>query len=118
MRRETLRLETRDFVMKRDKGKCRYCGADANQIDHITPYSRGGDHDEDNLVACCKECNRAAGAKVFDTFLEKHIYILIVRCTKWGNFYTAESNKRQLKKLLKNPRVNGLSKTTCEFVCY
>jgi 5-methylcytosine-specific restriction endonuclease McrA len=38
-------------------GKCVYCGADADTIDHVLPLSRGGLHEIDNLVPACSSCN-------------------------------------------------------------
>ena len=55
---------------------CQYCGAPANEVDHIVPKSNLGSNKEENLVACCKDCNVLAGARVFSTFSEKQDYIL------------------------------------------
>jgi hypothetical protein len=51
------------LVLKRDGYVCAYCGAEANQVDHVIPRARGGTHDMDNLVACCASCNNAKGSK-------------------------------------------------------
>lgn len=111
MIRDTLPKETIEFVMKRDKGVCRYCGDEASEIDHITPWAKGGDHDEDNLVACCRKCNSMARNKLFDTFLEKRIYLLTMICAgKYGR-WSSDSQERQLRKLLKiHPGVGRLSR--------
>lgn len=48
---------TRRAVFARDDGKCQYCGAQADSIDHVVPRSRGGAHDWCNVVAACSPCN-------------------------------------------------------------
>ena len=41
----------------RDQGRCRYCGDEADNIDHVVPSSRGGDDRVGNLVQSCARCN-------------------------------------------------------------
>ncbi len=48
---------TRRSVFVRDGHRCQYCGAQAENIDHIIPRSRGGTHSWENVVACCRRCN-------------------------------------------------------------
>ena len=48
---------TRRSVFARDGHRCQYCGAQAENIDHVVPRSRGGAHSWDNVVACCRRCN-------------------------------------------------------------
>jgi len=48
---------TRRSVFARDDHRCQYCGAQAENIDHVVPRSRGGTHSWDNVVACCRRCN-------------------------------------------------------------
>jgi 5-methylcytosine-specific restriction endonuclease McrA len=48
---------TRRAVFVRDGHRCQYCGAQAENIDHIVPRSRGGMHCWENVVACCRRCN-------------------------------------------------------------
>jgi 5-methylcytosine-specific restriction endonuclease McrA len=36
-----------------------YCGAAAENIDHVIPRSRGGEHVWENVVASCRPCNAA-----------------------------------------------------------
>jgi 5-methylcytosine-specific restriction endonuclease McrA len=48
---------TRRSVFVRDGHRCQYCGAQAENIDHVVPRSRGGTHSWDNVVACCRRCN-------------------------------------------------------------
>lgn len=44
-------------VFARDGHRCQYCGAAAENIDHVVPRSRGGSHTWDNVVASCRACN-------------------------------------------------------------
>jgi len=56
---------TRKYVLARDGYKCQYCGSTSSlEIDHIFPFSRGGDHGEDNLQVLCRTCNGSKGASV------------------------------------------------------
>ncbi len=47
----------RRAVFARDGHRCQYCGAVAENIDHVIPRSRGGAHAWDNVVASCRPCN-------------------------------------------------------------
>lgn len=47
----------RRAVFARDGHRCQYCGAAAENIDHVIPRSRGGLHAWDNVVASCRPCN-------------------------------------------------------------
>ena len=48
---------TRRAVFARDGWVCQYCGSTAENVDHVVPKSRGGQHTWDNVVAACKRCN-------------------------------------------------------------
>ncbi len=47
----------RRAVFARDGHRCQYCGAHAENIDHVVPRSRGGQHIWENVVAACRPCN-------------------------------------------------------------
>ena len=47
----------RRAIFLRDGTRCQYCGAAAENIDHVIPRSRGGLHRWDNVVAACRPCN-------------------------------------------------------------
>lgn len=49
--------ELRSFIFGRSNGKCVYCGAKAEEIDHVVPRSNGGTNSTYNLVAACRSCN-------------------------------------------------------------
>jgi len=48
---------TRRAVFARDDWICQYCGAPAENLDHVVPRSRGGEHSWENVVASCRRCN-------------------------------------------------------------
>jgi 5-methylcytosine-specific restriction endonuclease McrA len=48
---------TRRAVFARDAWACQYCGAQAENLDHVIPRSRGGEHRWENVVAACRRCN-------------------------------------------------------------
>jgi 5-methylcytosine-specific restriction endonuclease McrA len=47
----------RRAVFARDDHRCQYCGDTAENIDHVVPRSRGGQHVWENVVASCRPCN-------------------------------------------------------------
>lgn len=60
----TIPLNTRVKVLARDNFKCAFCGRSpathpgvALHIDHIKPFSKGGDNSIENLQTLCSECN-------------------------------------------------------------
>lgn len=63
---------SRRAVFARDGHRCQYCLRPAENLDHVVPRSRGGTHDWDNVVACCRRCN----AKKEDRLLEETDLVL------------------------------------------
>lgn len=63
---------TRRAVFARDGHRCQYCGAQAENIDHVIPRSRGGAHSWENVVAACRRCN----ARKEDHLPEEAGYVL------------------------------------------
>lgn len=55
------------------EGRCVYCGADADTIDHVLPLSRGGLHEIDNLVPACASCNFEKGSKTIGEWLNYRV---------------------------------------------
>lgn len=49
--------ELRSFIFSRSNGQCVYCGAKAEEIDHVIAKSNGGTDSTYNLVASCRSCN-------------------------------------------------------------
>jgi len=64
---------TRLAIYLRDGLACAYCGASVEDgtkltLDHLKPYSKGGDNSPTNLVTCCHRCNSARGNRPVRTF--------------------------------------------------
>lgn len=64
-------LALRYKILSRDNFRCIICGAspakDASvelHVDHIYPWSRGGQNIEENLRTLCSKCNLGKGAKI------------------------------------------------------
>lgn len=51
-------------ILQRDGWLCHYCGAEANEVDHVIPRVLGGGEDDENLVSACVPCNRSKGKRV------------------------------------------------------
>lgn len=49
----------RQQVLRRDGNQCRYCGNKTGpfHMDHVYPYSKGGETTVKNLVTACEKCN-------------------------------------------------------------
>ena len=62
----------RRAVFLRDGGRCQYCDAAAESIDHVVPRSRGGAHTWENVVAACRACN----SRKRDRLLEETNFVL------------------------------------------
>ena len=54
----------RELVYKRDNYACKFCGTTEDlTLDHIVPFSKGGDSTPDNLQTLCRSCNSRKGAR-------------------------------------------------------
>lgn len=49
----------RQAILERDGFVCVFCGEEADQVHHLT-YERFQNEREQDLVACCRDCNLAA----------------------------------------------------------
>ncbi len=62
----------RALVLERDKYRCMFCGATAEQtqlqVDHIIPRDEGGTDSLDNLATLCQRCNRGKSNKYFGNY--------------------------------------------------
>lgn len=54
---------SRKNVIKRDGGRCQYCGASNKPltVDHVIPKKLGGQDTWENLVCACVQCNNRKG---------------------------------------------------------
>ena len=73
-------------VLERDKFRCQYCGATANeerlQIDHILSVFNGGKNDISNLITACYPCNIGKHKRLTEYQAPLKINILEILTTK------------------------------------
>ncbi|MBW4692277.1 MAG: HNH endonuclease [Lyngbya sp. HA4199-MV5] len=65
-------------ILAKTQNLCWYCGCGFDELtddlskapclDHVIPQSRGGTHDEENLVASCRLCNARKSSKSLEEF--------------------------------------------------
>lgn len=57
----------RSNILARDNFQCQYCLKDLSfseaTLDHVVPRSQGGTTRWDNVVCCCKRCNKKKGGR-------------------------------------------------------
>ena len=64
-KRPPIPKEVVDAVWNRDGGRCVYCGSTENlHLDHIIPFSKGGDTSVENLQLLCQKCNLQKSNKI------------------------------------------------------
>lgn len=57
--------EVKEFVWRRDQGKCVKCGSQEDlEFDHIIPVSKGGSNTARNIQILCEKCNREKRDKI------------------------------------------------------
>lgn len=92
LRSNVRRYFNHEKILKRDGYICGYCfERRATQVDHIVPVTYLQMNEESNLIACCEDCNRIAGNKVFDSIQEKREYIQgVLKTAKWATRRAAQ----------------------------
>ena len=53
---------------------CAYCGAPAEEIDHIVSRADGGPDDWTNWVGLCRDCNISKGGKSLLAFMAYRVF--------------------------------------------
>ena len=71
-----LSQERREHILKRDGNLCFYCFDEADEVDHLVPWSYRQDDSLENLVAACWLCNRIASNKMFESIEAKKNHII------------------------------------------
>ena len=58
---------SRSNILARDHFSCQYCATQLSSkeatLDHVIPRSQGGKTSWENIVCCCKQCNRKKGGR-------------------------------------------------------
>lgn len=65
MQRTLRRSKLRNHLYLAQDGKCAMCGAELSNgwhVDHVIPFSRGGETSLQNSQALCPACNQTKGA--------------------------------------------------------
>jgi 5-methylcytosine-specific restriction endonuclease McrA len=68
-------------ICDRQGYRCKYCGRHmvapyehGNKLsltkDHVVPLSKGGNHEESNIVACCLECNSSKSSRMLEHWMK------------------------------------------------
>lgn len=59
MARKSFYLWVHMMVLTAHNGRCVYCGAESEVMDHVIPLAGGGRHSTQNLVPACDDCNQS-----------------------------------------------------------
>ena len=69
-----IRQERRLAIYLRDGLACCYCNSDIEEttlsLDHVIPYSKGGNNLASNLVTACSKCNCSRGDRTISDFAQ------------------------------------------------
>jgi len=89
---KTMTESDRFVIFERDEFKCMYCGNSSVTgatlvIDHIFPYSKGGEHTADNLVTACYDCNVAKSNKIMSNRNIKRISDYVAKANIENNIH-------------------------------
>jgi hypothetical protein len=68
-------------VYQRDHYSCRYCGITGVPltVDHLVLWEQQGPSIPDNLVACCRKCNKIRGNMQYADWLQSKRYLNVSR---------------------------------------
>jgi 5-methylcytosine-specific restriction endonuclease McrA len=83
-----IRTDARLAIYLRDGMRCVYCGRDLHgaapeemTLDHVWPWSLGGENEPTNLVTACKHCNSSRGARLLASYADAHTRAAVRRQT-------------------------------------
>ena len=84
-----IRSDSRLAIYLRDEFRCVYCGCDLHgadvqgiTLDHVHPWSKGGENEPTNLVTACRHCNCSRGAKSLPQYADDHTRKAVKRQTR------------------------------------
>lgn len=92
-------------VYRRDGIRCRYCGDDKVPltVDHIICWEDGGPSTEENLLACCRNDNKARGTTPYEEWIRNHPHYR--RVSQKLPFAVQEDNEAIIQRLDQIPRM-------------
>jgi hypothetical protein len=99
---------------RRDAYRCRYCGNDKVPltVDHVVCWEKGGPSTEDNMLTCCKTCNRKRGNMPYEKWLESDDYKKSMKAFGMVNSIFADEfthqNKEVLDRIVKIEKVDRI----------
>jgi len=83
-----IRSNVRLAIYLRDEFRCVYCGRDLHgaapaeiTLDHVHPWSKGGENDASNLITACRSCNCSRGARTVASYADAHTRAAVKRQT-------------------------------------
>ena len=83
-----IRTDARLGIYLRDEFRCVYCGCSLHNVDpegitldHVHPWSLGGENDPSNLITACKSCNSSRGARLLRDYADEHTRAAVKRQT-------------------------------------
>lgn len=96
-------------ILERDNFTCIYCGNKSTEaklhIDHIIPYSRGGETTIHNLATACSDCNLGKKARKLSS--EQQILEIVRKRNEKNGYVTNEDLKPPKGKKEKKPKMYG-----------
>ena len=60
-------------ILNKYNHKCAYCNGRFEEMEHVVPVSAGGGTTKNNVVPCCKSCNRKKRGQIWKPSLEMAI---------------------------------------------
>ena len=81
-----MRNAVRAIIWDKSDGHCWYCGKLMNpfsefSVDHVIPVSSGGTETYNNLVPCCRNCNRSKNDAALESWRQ-------FKTSQNGNFFS------------------------------
>ena len=93
-RKADIPVHVRKAVMKRDRGRCRFCGVDTGlHLHHVVYRSQGGQHEESNLITLCLRCHDTVHS---DKKRWMPLLLGVIWTTYMGERYTVPMLERHL----------------------
>jgi hypothetical protein len=104
MTESRLTRQQRQLIIQRSGGCCEYClsqtkfSSDPFSVEHITPRSKGGASNLDNLAVACQGCNNLKynHTEAIDPITGKSAALYHPRQHRWSDHFTWSSDSAQI----------------------